>query len=331
MRVCIYGAGAIGGHLAARLIAREQCEVSIIARGAHLDAIRAKGLWLKTQGKEIGGRPVAATDNPADLPPQDLVVVALKAHGLPAIAEPLSRLVAPDGRALFATNGIPWWWNYGRNGDGGALPLLDPDRTLWNIFRPQRALGAVIYSSNSVTEPGIITHAGPARRWQIGELDNTASTRVQNIVDLFAAADLDATLSHDIRRDIWRKLCVNVSGNPIGALTRLTSREAANVPDLDRVGEMAILETLAVAAAEGFDLRGEVDAHAVAAPSGTRNGARSSMLQDVDGGRALECDAILGQIQVFGRETQTPTPTIEVVLALLRGLDRALALLRQKG
>ena len=142
MRVCIFGAGAIGGHLAARLIAKGDCEVSVIARGAQLAAWRSRGVVLRTEGREISGRPAAATDNPASLPTQDIVVVTLKAPSQPAIAAPLARLLAPEGTAIFAMNGLPWWWNHGRK--GGHLELLDPGGALWNDVGSRRVLGCVV-------------------------------------------------------------------------------------------------------------------------------------------------------------------------------------------
>jgi 2-dehydropantoate 2-reductase len=226
MKVCIYGAGAIGGHLATRLIASGRAEVSVIARGPHLMAIRERGLVLRSDGRELSGRPVAATDDPAALPLQDIVVVTLKAYALASVARPVAALLAPNGVAVFAANGLPWWWNHGL-GSGGALELLDTDGALWRGLGAQRVLGAVVNSANAVVEPGVIVNTGGGRRWTIGEPDSSRSERVQVIVDLLAAADIDSVLSTDIRRDIFRKLCVNISSNPLAALTRLTSRDGA--------------------------------------------------------------------------------------------------------
>ncbi len=322
MKVCIYGAGAIGGHLAARLVATGGHEVSVIARGAHLAAIRDKGIVLRAGGAEIGGRPHAATDDPAALPEQDVVLVTLKSPSIPAIAAPLARLLGARGVAVFLINGVPWWWNHGTGRDA-PLDLLDPEGALWRGVGGARALGGVINSSNQVVAPGVVLNTG-GNRWLIGEPDGSRSDRARMVADMLAAAGLNALVSADIRADIWRKLCVNISSNPFAALTRLTSREGGAIPGLDDLCVRAIDETLAVAAAMGRDLRGEIDPEAIVRPAGGRSPGRSSMLQDVDTGRALEVDAIVGQVQAFGRAAGVPTPTLDVVLPLLRGLDAAL-------
>ncbi len=322
MKVCIYGAGAIGGHIAARLIAKTDAIVSIVARGAHLAAIRANGITLRSGGQEIGGHPRAVTDDPASLPPQDIVLVTLKGPSLSAAARPLARLLGETGFAVFLMNGIPWWWNHATDRDG-PLELVDPGAAMWREVGPGRALHGVISSSNAVVAPGVIQHYG-GNRWMIGEPDGALSPRAQAVVDLFGDAGLQAIVSGDIRADIWRKLFVNISSNPFAALTRLTSQEGAAVPGLDDLCVKAIDEALAVTLAMGCDLRSETCAEDIVRPPGGRGGGRSSMLQDVDAGRALEVEGIVGQVQAFGRTFGVPTPTLDVVLPLLRGLDLAL-------
>ena len=322
MKVCIYGAGAIGGHIAARLIADTDAEVSIVARGAHLAAIRESGIRLRSGGQECGGRPHAATDDPASLPPQDIILVTLKGPSLTAAARPLARLLGETGFAVFLMNGIPWWWSHG-TGHDGPLDLVDPGAVMWREVGPRRALHGVISSSNAIVAPGVIQHNG-GNRWMIGEPDGLRSTRVEAVVKLFQDAGLHALVSGDIRADIWRKIFVNISSNPFAALTRLTSREGAAVRGLDDLCVRAIDEALAVALATGCDLRGETNAEDIVRPPGGRGGGRSSMLQDVDAGRALEVEGIVGQVRAFGRAFGAPTPTLDVVLPLLRGLDLAL-------
>ena len=326
MKVCIYGAGAVGGHLAARLLANTPAEVSLVVRSAAAPVLRERGLTLRTEGREIRGRPHHVTDDPATLPPQDLVVVTLKAPSQPAAARDIAGLIGRDGVALFAMNGLPWWWNHGLS-DKGALDRVDPDGALWREIGGARALGAVVNSSNNVLEPGVIVHAG-AKRWAVGEPDNTSSPRLRRVIDLLAAADLEAIESPDIRRDIWRKLMTNISGNPIAALTRLAGKDTVAVSALDDVAIKLIEEALVVAKAEGCDLTGEVSAEAIARPPKGRFPGKPSMLQDVDAGRALEVEAILGQVQSFARAGGVATPTIDVVYALLCGLDHALRLAR---
>ncbi|MGL4287724.1 MAG: ketopantoate reductase family protein [Phreatobacter sp.] len=322
MKVCVYGAGAIGGHLAARLIAKGDAEISVVARGAHLAAIRDNGLFLETEGKVIGGKPHAATDDPAELPPQDLVVLSLKAPSLPAVAKPLRRLLAPSAAALFFNNGIPWWWRYGID-DGGSLALLDPGGLLWRELGPDCVLGGVVYSSNALKEPGVVTHYG-ANRWIIGEPTGDRSPRAEAAAELFEAAGLNAPVSEDIRRDMWEKLFRNVAGNPLSAITRVPTAEWSTAPGIGEVGRGLINETVEVAKALGWDLGDSVDPGAIVNPPAGRAGGRSSMLQDVEAGRPMEVEAIVGQVQAFGREAGVATPTIDVILPLLRGLDAAI-------
>ena len=318
MKVCVYGAGAIGGHVAARLISAGDAHVSIIARGAQLQAIREKGVTLLSGGAHFGGMAALATDDPAEAPPQDIVLVTLKAHAAPTLARPIAGLLAPGGVAVFLVNGVPWWWNHGLK-EGAALPLLDPEGDLWNHLGPERVLGVVIYSSNSVREPGVILHAG-GDRWVVGEPDGAATPRAKALLGLLAGAGLSAVASADIRRDIWRKLCVNVSNSPIAALTRLQLGAFQQTPGLSSLAKAMIEETLCVAAALGWDLRDEIDPQSLSRPSG----GKPSMLQDVEAGRPMEVEAILGQVQAFGRDRKVPTPAIDVVLPLLRGLDASL-------
>jgi 2-dehydropantoate 2-reductase len=318
MKVCVYGAGAIGGHVAARLISAGDAQVSIIARGAQLQAIREKGVTLISGGARFGGMAAQATDDPSELPPQDLVLVALKAHATAASAGPIARLLAPDGAVAFINNGIPWWWNHGLK-LGAALPLLDPAGALWSDLGPQRTLGVVVYSSNSVREPGVIVHAG-GDRWVVGEPDGADTARAKALMGLLAGAGLNAVASADIRRDIWRKLCVNVSNSPIAALTRLQPGAFQNTRGLSTLAKAMIEETLCVAAALGWDLHDEIDPQSLSRPSG----GKPSMLQDVEAGRPIEVEAILGQVQAFAMDCKVLTPAIDVVLPLLRGLDASL-------
>ena len=326
MKVCVFGAGAVGGHAAARMIATGAAEVSVVARGPHLEAIRARGLTLRTEGREFTVRPVQAEENASKLGPQDVVIVALKAHSQTAVAEDIARLLAPSGVALFGMNGIPWWWLHGRP-DAGPLETVDPGGALWRAIGPERALGAVVNSSNQVIEPGVIVHSG-AKRWTIGEPDGSMSERAQRIADVFNTADMDGVVTNDIRKEVWRKLMTNISGNPIAGLTRLPTRDMHAVNGLDELAVKLIAEALLVAKAEGSDLNGEISPQSMVTPARGRAGGKSSMLQDVEAGRALEVDALMTQVLNFARAHGVATPTIDTVQALLAGLDHALRLAR---
>lgn len=321
MKVCIFGAGAIGGHIATRLVNAGADEISLIARGNMLRVIRERGLTLRSNGKEeLHARPQTVTDDPSTLPPQDLVVVAVKAPALSAAAPAIGRLIGPGGAAVFLINGIPWWYQHGRKGAQGTLPLLDPDGALWREVRPERALGCVVQSPNDMVEPGVIVHNG-GNQLVIGEPDNSTTPRVQAAVAMFKRGGVDSRVSTDIRRDIWGKLCLNASGNTVSAITRNDLAQLGADPGLVTVSVNIMKETLAVAAAQGWDLRAETDCEAAARRG--RPGQRTSMMQDALAGRAMECEALLGQTQAFARELGIATPAIDVVLPLLRGLDRS--------
>ena len=320
MKVCIFGAGAIGGRVAVHLTSAGAAEVTLVGRGAHLAAIRARGLTLKSGGKEITIKPAAATDDPSTLPPQDLVLVTLKAHALPSAAQALSRLLAPGGCAVFLLNGIPWWWNQGLPGDKGALPLLDPDGALWTNLR-ERALGCVVNGPCEITEPGVIVHTA-GNRWTLGEPDGSQSARLKTVIDLFNAGGLAAD-GNDLRSEIWRKLSGNAANNTVSALTRLTGAEFGTIPELQHLSAGVTRETLEVAAALGWDLRTESKGEAPGRPD-NRPKFRTSMLQDVVTGRPIEVEALVGQTQAFAREAGVPVPVIDAIVPLLRGLDRSL-------
>jgi 2-dehydropantoate 2-reductase len=326
MKVCIFGTGAVGSHVAARLSAAKQGEISVVARGAQLEAIRRSGLTLKSGGKEIQGTPSAATDDPATLPPQDVLITTLKAHALPPLAQTFERMLAPGGSIVFMLNGITWWWNEGRK--GGALPLLDPEHQLWERLRKQ-ALGCVIYSPNELEAPGIVVHVG-GNKFVIGEPSGENSERLKKVVDFFNASGLTSESREDLRGEIFRKLVANASGSSLAALTRLGLYDQGQNPDLVDYSVRIITETLEVAAALGWDVRKEIDARAIAT-RGVPGGPRVSMLQDVLLGRRIEVEALVGQTQAFAREAGVPVPTLDAIVPLLRGLDQSLRAAQSRG
>ena len=323
MQVCVFGAGALGGHLAARLIAAKNCELSLVTRGAHLAAIRERGITLKAGGQEIGGKAAAATDDPATLPAQDIVFVALKAQTLSVTAAAIGKLIKPEGCAVFLMNGIPWWFNMGLPGNKGTLPLLDPDGALWREVRPERTVGSVISSPNEVVAPGVIATSAQSR-WMFGEPDLSSSARLKTIVDLVSATGVDSAAVADIRREIFRKLANNASNNTLCSLTRLDSTGVAKDDALVGLSAGIISETLAVAARLGWDMSSEINVQQVALRSRGKPGMRPSTFQDVLAGKSLEIDGLLGQTQAFAREHGIATPVIDVCLPLLRGLDASL-------
>ncbi len=321
MKICVFGAGAVGGHIAARLLAAGLGETSIVTRGPRLAAIQRRGLTLKIAGAEFFGRPCSATDAPETLPPQDLVIVSLKAPALPDAATAIHRLLKKNGVALFVLNGIPWWWRYGLPEKQEPLQLLDPEGTLWRLLR-ERALGCVCYSSNEVTGPGIV-EGMPGDSWVLGDPVSAASSRLTDTVELFRQAGFKVSASEDLRQEIWKKLLVNASLNTFSALTRLATIHLTTDSHLRTQMMDVMFEVMAVARAGGCDLQATVDVAALIAPEKRIPSHRTSMLQDVLAGRSLETEALLGQVVEFARQSDVRTPLCDVLLALLRGFGRA--------
>ena len=332
MKVCIFGAGAIGTHMAARLghLAESSgaFELSVVARGAQAEALASRGARVMGNGGDIVGRPARVTDDAAQLPPQDIVLVTLKGTALPPLAATLDRLTARDGVLVFAQNGIPWWWNVGLPGSqaGKPLPLLDPSADLMHRLA-DRALGCVISSSNELREPGLVFN-GSGRHLALGEPDGSASARLARVRDLVAAAGFAAETSGDLRTDIWSKLAFNIAANPISALTRLVMSDWLALPDLQKLAVGMVDEMLSVAKGLGWDFGDTLKAQSLFGASGSQrtrgNTIRSSMLQDVLRGKPLEIDPILGQPVAFADELGIPVPHLRHVLGLLRGLDMGL-------
>lgn len=322
MKVCIYGTGAVGGHLAARLAAAAKHELSVIARGPQLEAIRKRGLTV-SRGEEVhSGHPMHATDDPATLSPQDVVIVTLKAQALPDAVLAIESLLAPDGVAVFALNGIPWWWHKGLNMPQTPLFQLDPDGQLWNRLK-DRTLGCVIYSPNEVIEPGIIRSA-PKDRWMLGEPDGTDSARLRLVAEVFQSAGIRGLATTELRYEIWYKLLINCGLNPVAALTRLPTPLMNRNPDIIALRKAVMLEVTDIALACGTDLRGKIDLDELCTPTKRSGSNRASMLQDVLAGRSLEHEAILGVTVALAREHGVSAPRCELMLGLMRGLSESM-------
>ncbi|MFA4914476.1 MAG: 2-dehydropantoate 2-reductase [Burkholderiaceae bacterium] len=329
MKVCIFGGGAVGGYVAARLCQAGGATVSVIARGAHREAIERDGLSIQSGGESFTCRPAVVTDDPASLGEQDVTFVALKTTVQAGAARAIARLMGQSGYAVFAANGIPWWFKHGSDAPA-HLPLLDPEGDLWRLVRPERSLGCVVYSANEVTAPGHIRHLGN-NRWVLGEASGQDTDRLRSLVALLRDARLNAEASTDLRREIWVKLSRNASVNTLCALTRLPVDGLAQDDALLAQGDALIRDIDRMAQSCGFDISDQAQA---AIESLRRGGAerdappvtglRPSMLQDALAGRPLEVEAILGQVQSLARESNVQTPAIDAALPLLRGLDRSL-------
>ncbi|MDB5846399.1 MAG: hypothetical protein JWP29_151 [Rhodoferax sp.] len=330
MRVCVYGVGAVGSYLLGRLASIKGITLSAVARGDNLRVLQTTGVRIEgPNGMSFSGRPDAATDQPETLPPQDLVFVTLKSNALPGVAEALKALLGSHGHAVFATNGIPWWWNHGYL-DGGSLPLLDPAGTLWNVLTPQKALGCVVHSGNEVVTPGLIRHNG-SNFWPVGEPDNTDSYRLRLTVELLQSAGLGAIASTNIRREVFAKLLRNASVNGICALTGLPVEWLSQEPSVMALTLAVMDEVVLIAKAHGVDIGEEAARYRELPTPGPDQpmalGLRPSMLQDVLARRPMEVEAIVGQTCAFALEAGLACPALTAILPLLRGLDmrRALA------
>jgi len=319
MKICIFGAGAIGGYMAVKLV-QAGVDVSIVARGPHLAAIQSRGLTLIEEGADPVTVPVRASANAADLGVQDYVIVTLKAHSVPPVVGAMQPLIGPDTTIVSGVNGLPWWYFHKIGGplEGTRLRSVDPGDVQWNGFGPDRVLGCVVYPAAEVSEPGVIRHI-EGNRFSLGEPDGSKSDRANALSQVLQSAGLKAPVRPRLRDELWVKLWGNLSFNPISALTHATLDVLCTDPGTRDVARRMMIEAQAVAEKLGVSFPIDVDRRI---EGGAAVGAhRTSMLQDLDAGRPMEIDALVASVQELGRITETPTPTIDTVLALvaLRG------------
>lgn len=315
MKICIFGAGAIGGFLAARL-ARAGAEISVIARGPHLEAMRRNGLRLISDSEDLVVNAMC-TANPAEVGPQDYVILTLKAHSLPPAVNSIAKLLAPETAIVSAINGVPWWYFYKAGGrfEGTCVRSVDPDGSIYQRLDPRRAIGCVVYPAAEVIEPGVIRHTY-GDRFPIGEPDGTKSARCAALAQLMIAAGLKAPIRPRIRDDIWLKLWGNLSFNPVSALTGATLDVIASDPGTRALCRAMMLE--AQAAAERLGVRFLIDVERRIDGGGEVGAHKTSMLQDLERGRPMEIDALLGAAVELARLVGVPTPNCDAVLALVR-------------
>jgi 2-dehydropantoate 2-reductase len=315
VRICVFGAGAVGGHFAAQLAASGH-EVSVIARGPHLAAIRENGLTLLKGAQRIVGR-VRAAEDPREIGAVDFVVVTLKATGLATFADTVAPLLDKDTAVVFAQNGIPWWYAQGMSAARPKTPdlgALDPGGKLARAIAPERVVGSVVYSANEVVHPGVVQNNAPQRNVLVlGEPDGGPSERVRRLAAALAKSAIDAPIETDIRRSIWAKLVVNLGSAPIGVVTEGTVRENLADANLVEVRKRLQAEARAVAAAHGVDIEGAPlpPPHASGGPQ-----HKTSMLQDYERGRPMEVDAILMAPLWFARAAGVTVPTLDALVAL---------------
>jgi 2-dehydropantoate 2-reductase len=322
MKTCIVGLGAIGGFVAHRLVEGGQ-PVTALARGATLAAVRRNGLVLRDAADPERGRAVsiAASDSPAELGPQDLVVLAVKTTALPSIPASIAPLLGPDTVVLSAMNGVPWWFFHGlgERWQGTRLEATDADGSLSHAVPPARVVGCVVHMSASMPEPGVVRHAF-GDRFIVGEPGGGSTPRLAAVADLLRAARLQVEVSPRIELDVWLKLWGNMTMNPVSALTGATMDRVLDDPLLRRFVSDAMVEARAIGDALGLPITmTPEERHVITRKLGA---VRTSMLQDVDAGRPIELDALIGSVSEMGRRVGVDTPNIDALLGLTRLFGR---------
>ena len=315
MKICIFGAGAIGGLLGVKL-AEVGANVSLVARGPHLKAMQENGLSLISEEGTRSTVKVRASENAADLGVQDYVIVTLKAHSVPPVVPKMQPLLGEETTIVSGVNGVPWWYFYKHGGplEGTRLASVDPGDAQWNGFGPDRVLGCVVYPAAEVVEPGVVKQI-EGNRFSLGEPDGSKSDRAVALSQALTAAGLKAPVRSRIRDEIWVKLWGNLSFNPISALTHATLDVLCTDPGARGVARGMMLEAQAIAETLGIKFPIDVERRI---DGGAAVGAhRTSMWQDLDLGRPMEIDALVTSVQELGRLTGTQTPTIDTVLALI--------------
>ncbi len=318
MRICVFGAGAVGGHMAARLAAAGHT-VSVMARGPNLSAMRERGLTLRTGDRVIRGR-VQASDNPADLGPQDAVLVTTKANAVSPAAMAIAALLTRDTPVVFVQNGIPWWYAL-RLTRGRPTPpdlsKLDPGGALHHSIGEERTVGGVVYSSNEVVEPGVIHNHSPQRNiLVVGEIDDRPSSRVSALRAALVGAGLASPDGDDIRANVWQKLLRNISRSTLCCLVGETLHDSlGSSAALREIARQGTREGLKIAAAHGISF--DYDVEADFAPGSPFPPHKPSILQDFELGRPMEVEALLMTPLAFARAAGVPTPTLDTVVALI--------------
>ena len=324
MRICVVGAGSIGGHLAV-LFATVGNEVTVIARGPHLAAIKKNGLRLiLDDGTEHLVRHMHATDDIRSAGPQDLVILAVKANQVEPLIDDVAALFH-DGTVLIPMqNGIPWWYfqRHGGPHEGHCVRTVDPHSRIMNTIDPQRIIGCVVYPAAAIASPGVVRHI-EGNRYPLGELDGTTTGRITGIAQAFTTAGLKSPILENIRAEIWLKLWGNLTFNPISALTHSTLVDLCQYPHTRELASRMMREAQEVAEKLGIEFRVSIEKRIAGAEKVGKH--KTSMLQDIEGGREPEIDALVGSVIELGRLTGVATPHIDTVYALVKLLSHTVA------
>lgn len=315
MKICIVGAGAIGGMLGVKL-ALTGHDVTLILRGANLAAVQQNGLTLiEENGRELLAKPIKATADLAQAGVQDLIILGLKAHQVAAVAADLPPLMHSATRVVTMQNGIPWWYFHKLPGAYAGMPVraVDPDGVIAQSIPIDSVIGSVVYPASEVIRPGVIKVI-EGNRFTLGEIDGSDTPSLRAISDAFKAAGFKAPVSTDIRSEIWLKVWGNVSFNPISALTHATLEDICLYPPTRALAASMMTEAQAIGEKLGVQFKVSLEKRIAGAQAVGQH--KTSMLQDVEQGRALELQALVASVLELGQITHTPTPTIEAVYAL---------------
>jgi 2-dehydropantoate 2-reductase len=322
VRFCVVGAGAIGGVLAANL-ARAGAEVTAVARGAHLARIRDRGLTLREEGSEEVVR-VRAVDRVGEAGPQDVIFLAVKAHQVAAVAAEVAAAAGPGTTIVTAQNGIPWWYFFKLGGphEGTRLESVDPGGAIAKSLDVDKVVGSVVYAAAEMAEPGVIRHL-EGKRITLGELDGSEKPRTVALVEALRRAGFTSRVASDIRSDIWVKLWGNCSFNPISALTQATLGTICTFPPTRALTIEMMREAQVIGEKLGASFGVSIERRIAGAESVGAH--KTSMLQDVQAGRPIELEALLGSVVELGRITETPTPSLSAIYAAASLLAHTLA------
>jgi 2-dehydropantoate 2-reductase len=322
MRICVVGAGAIGGMLAVKL-ARAGEDVTVVARGPHLAAIRERGLVLREQGGEQVAHPRAAA-RVGEVGPQDAIVLAMKAHQVAPVAAEVAAAAGADTTIVTMQNGIPWWYFFRLGGphEGTRLESVDPGGTIAASLDVAKVIGSVVYPAAEIAEPGVVRHI-EGNRFSLGELDGSETPRVKALAEVLRRAGLKARVASDLRSEIWVKLWGNATFNPISALTHATLAGICRFPPARALAAEMMCEVQTVAERLGASFGVSLERRIAGAEAVGEH--KTSMLQDVEAGRPMELDALLGAVVELGRITGTRTPSLSAVHACASLLARTLA------
>jgi 2-dehydropantoate 2-reductase len=323
MKIAIIGAGAIGGYVGVKLALAGE-DVSFIARGANLEAIRRNGMRLiMNDGTEHVAGKVKATNNYDEAGVQDIVILAMKAHQMAAVASDLRKLFGPDTGVITMQNGIPYWYFHKHGGalEGSRLHSVDPTGIVTEKIPAERVIGCVVYPASELIAPGVVRHI-EGDRFPVGELDGSISARVTRISECFSNAGFKSPVLDNLRAEIWLKLWGNLTFNPISALTHSTLVDICQFPPSRELAVSMMREAQTVANKLGIEFRVSLEKRIAGAEKVGKH--KTSMLQDIEAGRAPEIEALVGSVVELGRLTNTPTPHIDTVYALVKLLSKTM-------